>query len=613
MARGNTVSKALVWVLLGLLFVGLAGFGIGGFGGTVRRIGTVGGQDIGTVDYQRALRAELSALSQRARRAVSFAEAQAFGIDGQVRQRLVTTAALDDLADRIGVSAGDARLAAEIRAIPAFAGLTGQFDREAYRITLDQNGYTEAAFEARVRADLARGLIERAAGAPAPFPPVFAREIYAHAAERRNLSVVRLTEADLPAPLPEPTEADLAAFYAENPALYTTPEARRIAYAVLLPETLVDDIPVDEAMLRAAYAERLAEFVRPERRLVERLAFADAAAAEAARNRIDAGGATFDDLVAERGLTSADTDLGDVALDDLGAAGPDVFAADDIGVVGPLPSPLGPALYRINGILEAEETTFEEARADLQAELALDGARRAIAARMAALDDRLAAGDTLEDLADEPGMQIGVIELEPGTVEGLAAYAPFRERAARITENDFPELFELGDGGVAAIRLDGTVPAALQPYEAVAARVAEDWRAARLAEALAARAAEAEAAIAAGASPGAFGIVDVIAGLPRDGFVEDAPPALVGTAFGLPEGGVARVVEGSYAAVIRVDAILPADMAAPEAAMLTALLSGQIAQEAGQDIFTLFARAIEGAADIRLDANAIAAVHATIQ
>jgi peptidyl-prolyl cis-trans isomerase D len=210
-------------------------------------------------------------------------------------------------------------------------------------------------------------------------------------------------------------------------------------------------------------------------------------------------------------------------------------------------------------------------------------------------------------------MQIGVMEFAPGTVEGLAAYAPFRERAARVTENDFPELFELGDGGVAAIRLDGTVPPALQPYESVATQVAEDWRAARLAEALAARAAEAEAAIAAGASPGAFGIVDVITGLPRDGFVEDAPPALAGTAFGLPEGGVARVVEGSYAAVIRVDAILPADMAAPDAAMLTALLSGQMAQEAGQDIFALFARAVEGAADIRLDANAIAAVHATIQ
>lgn len=613
MAKGNTVSRALVWVLLGLLFVGLAGFGIGGFGGTVRRIGTVGGQDIGTVDYQRALRAELAALSQQARRAVPFAEAQAMGLDGQVRQRLVTTAALDDLADRIGVSAGDARLAREIRAIPAFAGLSGQFDREAYRITLEQNGYTEAAFEARVRADLARSLVERAAAAPAPMPAVFATTLYAHAAERRSLSVVRLTEADLPEPLPAPGEADLRAFYEANPARYTTPEARRIAYAVLLPDALVDDMPLDEATLRAAYEQRLADFVRPERRLVERLAFSDAAAAEAARNRIDAGAATFDDLVAERGLTAADTDLGDVTPADLGEAGPDVFAAGEIGVVGPLPSPFGPALYRINGILEAEETTFEEARADLKAELALDAARRAIAARMAALDDRLAAGDTLEDLADEPGMQVGTIDLKPATVEGLAAYAPFRERAARITDRDFPELFALGDGGVAAIRLDGIVPPALQPFEAVADRVAQDARAGRLAEALAARAAEAETAVAAGASPGVFGIVDVITGLPRDGFVEDAPPALVAAAFGLPAGGVARVVEGDYVAVIRLDAILPADMEAPEASMLTALLSGQLAQDMGQDMFALFARAVEGAADIRLDANAIAAVHATIQ
>ncbi len=613
MAKGNTASRTLVWILLALLFVGLAGFGIGGFGGTVRSLGKVGGQDIAVNDYARALRQEVQALSAQTGRPVTVQQALAVGLDQQVRQRLVTTAALDDLAERIGVSAGDARLAAEIRAIPAFAGLSGQFDRESYRALLDRNGFTEAAFEARVRADIARGLIQAAVAAPFAPPPSMGRLIYAWAAERRNLSVVRLTEADLPEPLPAATEADLRAEYDAHPERYTTPEARRIAYAALLPEALAANMPVDEALLRRTYEERLAEFVQPERRLVDRLVFPDAEQAEAARNRLDAGTASFEDLVAERGLTMADVDLGDVARADLGEAGDAVFAVEGLGVVGPLPSPLGPALYRVSGVLAAEETPFEDARDDLRAELALDAARRAIADRIAALDDRLAAGDTLEDLADEPGMQVGTLDVTPGMTEGLMGYSAFRDRAAAVTERDFPEIFQLADGGIAALRLDDTIPPALQPYEAVAERVAQDWRAARLAAALAARAEAAETAIRGGASPGAFGIVDVLTGLTRDGFVEDAPDILVATAFALPAGGVARVVEGGYAAVIRVDAVTPADLGSPEAAMLLAAFDAQIGQTMGEDAFALFARAVEAGTPIRLDQNAINAVHANLQ
>jgi peptidyl-prolyl cis-trans isomerase D len=612
MAKSSRVSRTLVWILLGLLFVALAGFGVEGFGRMAQRIGTVGDQEISTQDYARALRQELAAVAAGAGRAVPFAEAAAFGLDAGVRQRLVTTAALDDLAARIGLSVGDARLAREIRALPALQGPAG-FDRETYRAILEQNNFTEASFEARMRADLARSLIQTAAAAPLLPPPVFAATLYGFAAERRSLSVLRLGEADLAAPLPEPTEADLRAHHAANPEAYTLPETRRIAYAVLLPETLVDAIPLDEAMLRAAYEQRIAEFVRPERRLVERLAFADAAAAEAARNRIDAGAATFDDLVAERGLTLGDIDLGDVGREDLGAAAEAVFAAEAPAVVGPLPSPLGPALFRINGVLAAEEVTFEEARSALQAELALDAARRAIGDRIVALDDRLAAGDTLEDLADEPGMQVGTLEMTAETREGLAAYTAFRDRALRITERDFPELFQLEDGGVAAIRLDAVIPPALQPFEAVAETVAADWRAARLAEALAARAAEIVAAVNGGVALAGFGAVDVYADLTRDGYVEGAPAELLPVAFALSEGAATAVTGEGFVAVVRVDDVEPADPATPEAVLLKAAFAGQTAQTMGEDAFALFARAAENAVEIRLDRDVINAVHAALQ
>jgi peptidyl-prolyl cis-trans isomerase D len=64
-------------------------------------------------------------------------------------------------------------------------------------------------------------------------------------------------------------------------------------------------------------------------------------------------------------------------------------------------------------------------------------------------------------------------EAEPG--ESIDAYPEFRQRAAAVTEADFPELFELEDGGVFALRLDKIEPPALIPFAEVRDRVAEDW------------------------------------------------------------------------------------------------------------------------------------------
>ena len=67
---------------------------------------------------------------------------------------------------------------------------------------------------------------------------------------------------------------------------------------------LIDTVEVDEDALQAAYEQRKAEYVIPERRLVERLVYPTRPKAAAAKARLDAGEATFDELVAERGLAA---------------------------------------------------------------------------------------------------------------------------------------------------------------------------------------------------------------------------------------------------------------------------------------------------------------------
>lgn len=609
----SKAKEAAVWVMLGMLILGLGGFGVTNFGGGVTSIGSVGSTEITTEAYARAFQAQQNALSQQFGRQIPAQEALAFGLDRQVLQGLVTRAALDNEAARIGISVGDETVAAEILKIDAFKGISGAFDREAYRFVLQRNRQTETEFEASLRGDITRELLQgMVAGGFAP-PKALTDTLYAWIAERRGFSMLRLSEADLAAPLPDPTEDELKAYHEANIESFTKPEAKRITYASLLPEAIAKDQPVDEALLRSLYDARIAEFVLPERRIVERLVYPDQAAADAARAELD-GGASFEDLVAARGLTLEAVDLGDVDESDLGAAGAAVFAVEEGAVAGPVDTDLGPALFRVVTVLAAEETTFDEVRDSLAIEIQTDAARRLIADKVDLVDDLLAGGASIEDLGKEAGLTIASIDHVPGqqgdaVIEG---YPAFRAAADKVTADDFAQAIVLEDGGVVALRLDEVVPAAPIPFGEARAAVDAAWRAEALRNALSARAVEIKAAIEGGASIGGFGIVDVTPETARDGFIAGTPSSLLPAVFAMAEGDVQVIEDGDFVAVVRLDRIQPAPAEGEDADALRAAIDAQAVQAISTDAFTAYTNALTSGAGIMLDQAAINAVHTSL-
>jgi peptidyl-prolyl cis-trans isomerase D len=609
----SKAKEAAVWVMLSLLILGLGGFGVTSFTGGVTKIGSVGDIDITTEDYARALQQQISGLSQQIGQPLSTQEALAFGLDRQALQGLMTRAALDNEAGRIGISVGDEVVATELMAMDAFKGLSGTFDRETYRFQLDRINQSEAEFENSLRRDVGRELLQGAVTGGFAAPAPLTDTLYAYIGERRGFSMLRLSEADLTTPVAAPTEDELKAHYDANIDRFTKPEAKRITYASLVPEAIAKDQPVDDSVLKALYDDRIAEFVLPERRLVERLVYPDQAAADAAKAKLDAGTA-FEDLVAERKLTLDAIDLGDVTVDELGAAGEGVFAVAEGEVAGPLASDLGPALFRVVGVLTAEETTFDEARETLAIEIQTDAARREIADKVELIDDLLAGGATLEDLATEAGLQIATLDHVPGQqgdaiIEG---YPAFRAAADAVTADDFAEAVLLEDGGVVALRLDEIVPATPIPFDEARENVTADWRAAAVAKALAARAVEVKSAIEGGAAIGTFGIVDVTPETARDGFVADAPASLLPAVFKLAEGDVQVIEEPGFIAVVVLDRIQPAATEGEEAVALKEALAAQASQAIAGDAFNAFTAALTADAGITLDQSAVNAVNASL-
>ena len=609
----SKAKEAAVWVMMSMLILGLGGFGVTSFSGGTTTVATVGDTDITTDEYARAFQGQLNAFSQQLGQPISSQEALAFGLDRQVLQGLVVRAALDNETQRIGLSVGDAVVATELTSMDAFKGVSGTFDREAYRFTLDRNNQTEAEFESSLRADVARGLLQGVVVGGFTAPAPLTDTLYAWAAERRGFSMLRLAEADLTAPLADPTDADLTAFHTANIATFTRPEAKRITYAALLPEAIAADQPVDETVLQQLYEDRLDEFVVPERRFVERLVYPDQAAADAARARLDAG-ETFETLVADRGLTLDAIGLGDLTREDLGDVGETVFALEEGGIAGPLPTDIGPAMFRVAAVLAAEETTFEEARDTLAIEIQTDAARRLIADKVELVDDLLAGGASLEDLVTEADLALATVDFVPGqqgdtVIEG---YPAFRAAAELVAEGDFPEAIILEDGGLVALRLDEIVPATPIPFDEAREDVTAAWRADALTKALSARAIEIKSAIEGGAAIGSFGIVDVTPETARDGFIAGTPDSLLPAVFTMAEDDVRVIEAAGFVAVVRLDSIQPATTEGPDAEALLDALRVQAEQALASDAFNAFTTALTTEAGISIDQSMINAVHTSL-
>lgn len=599
---------------MGLLFVGLMGFGATGLSGTVRTVGDVGEKPITTQAYFNELQRVMRIRQDQIGRAVSFPEAEAEGLPQRALATVVSRRALDNEVSQLGISVGNDVVSEQVMSNPAFRGGQGTFDRSVYRDTLARNGLSVREFETSLREEAARALLQGAVFTGIPDATTFGAAFAQYLREGRSFTWAPLTADTIEVVLPEPSDADLMAHYEANPALYTSLETRVIRYAWLTPDMLQDDVPVDEDELRAEYEARLEDFVQPERRLVERLVFPDDASAQAAMAAIDAAQTTFPELVAERGLSLDDVDIGDVTQTGLGEAGAAVFALENGGVAGPFPSEFGPALFRMNAVLAARNITFEQAQADLREDQAAARAARLIDDQVDGMIDLLAGGASIDDLVAQTEMRAGSIDWTPEVSDGIATYASFRDVAAATDVADFPELFELDDGGVFALDVLSVNPPALIALEEVRDEVIAGWEAEQTAAAVIAEAEALAAQITPETDMTTLGLEAIAEeAITRRGFINGAPSNFLSEVFEMASGDVRILPNGEGAVIVRLDAVAAADTSDEAYTAELETLAETAAQGMAQDVYEIFTGQVQLRTDVRINDQAINAVHANFR
>jgi len=615
MARNSSsLSRTFVWLLLALLILGLAGFGATNLGGRVNKIGKVGESDILAAQYVRALQNEMRAASVQFGSPITFEQAQLFGIQQQALSRLVSEKTLDNETHRIGISVGDETVRDQVLEIGAFQGIDGLFDRDAYSFSLENAGLNEAEFEAELRNETARSLLQKAIVSGNIMPIIYLTKTLEYLSEKRTIEILKLTENDLKFAISIPTDTDLQTFYDANIEDFSLPESKAITYVILTPDMISGEIQVDINELLLIYEAQIENYMKPERRQVERLSFLDSAAAVEAKKLLTSNATDFETLVDERGLNLDDVDIGYVTQAELEVAGAEVFNLKIGEVSAPIESDLGPALFRVNGILPAEEITFEEASKELKIQLATEKAVRVIESEIVRIEDLLAAGATLEELSEETDMKIENVVYYQGVEIDVSDYSSFHQAANKISKSDFPELINLSDGSILAMRLDEIIPERPKDFETARQDLEQAWKDDTLTKALALNADHKIEAVKAGESLESLGdSFQTYSDVRRDVNLPETPTAVISRAFELKLEDLDKVPGSSEIYVIYVKDIKPGDVETEIAESIKTQISQQLNQSLSNDIFQIYMNQVQKRASVLIDERSLNAVHNNFQ
>jgi len=377
----------------------------------------------------------------------------------RVADELIASKALIAYGEKHGMQIAKALVDAQIASNPAFVDATGNFSETVFRQLLSQQRVSEQDLRDDIKAQIIQQqlLTPVSAGAKAPtsmVPPYAAMLI-----EERTGEMFGVPSATF-APKTPATDAELRAYFAANGSQFAIPEQRKLRYALVNLSRFEAQAKPTEAELAELYKSKATQYKARQVRDFSQLilttqAAANDAAAKAKQGQALTAVASSLGLAATRIDNVDQSQLASQTNAEIAKAG---FAAASNGVIGPVRSPLGWAVLRVEAVRDVPGKTLDQVRAELTPELVTVKERQLFSEFLSEIDGRLGEGASLADIAKEK--QLTLVE------------TPFIIRTGQAPKNpEFkadPALTALLDPAFAASQDDDAQIVAVKPDEEAA-------------------------------------------------------------------------------------------------------------------------------------------------
>ncbi|GAA4220045.1 peptidyl-prolyl cis-trans isomerase [Sphingomonas endophytica] len=491
--RGIIHSKVGMIVTFGILIVIALAFAAGDVTGLASGGGILGhplasvdGEKVTADDIRRRAQDEIRSARQQQPDLDMATFVRAGGVESLITRSL-TGLALETFGEEQGMRVSRALVGSELKAIPAFAGATGQFDQQAYLRLIAQRGMTDAQVQREIaRETMAQFLIVPTVGA-SQVPQQLALR-YASLLLERRVGQAALIPASVAGPAP--TDAEVQDWYKRNVARYTTPERRVIRYALVTPQQVAAQAVPSDAEIQKAYDADKAKYAPKPLRDVTLATVLDQKAAQALADKVKAGtplaAAARAAGLEARTITAVEQSA--LATQTSPAVAAALFGAAQGNVVGPLRGSIGFVVARVEKVTQDPGKTLAQARPEIVAALTKQKANDAIGKIRDAVEDALADNANIAEVARDqklnvqttPAVLSSGINPDQPQAQPDATLAPVIAAGFAAEDGDTPTTVGIGqDGGFAIAALDRIVPATPIPLAQARAKVVADLTADR--------------------------------------------------------------------------------------------------------------------------------------
>ena len=437
-------SKLTQWLMLAFLILAvgaivITGFGTGGSGGLPGggAATQAGGETLAEVGGEELKSAELDAVLQRRLREiqqqnpdVTMAQLLGAGAYEAALDQLITRRAIWAYGRSKGLTVSDAMIDRVLVSIPAFHNLAGQFDNNAFRQRIQQLGLTEAEIRREVAYDLMEQQLQQPIARNVSPPEPITLQYASLLLEQRRGSIGAIPFDALTAGI-NPTDAQIAAHYQQNRARYTVPERRVLRYGLISREQAAAGARATDQEIAAYYRENQARYAGTETRTLQQIILRTEAEARTFVSRAG-GGANFLQAAQQANRSAADVNLGAKTREEFtnianAQIAGQVFAAPQGGLIGPVRSPFGFHVVRVEAINRATARPLDAVRAEIVTAIEQRKAEEAIGNAIGRIEERIAGGESFEEVARAE--RLAVVETPPITASGAAPGAQWQAPA----------------------------------------------------------------------------------------------------------------------------------------------------------------------------------------
>ena len=477
------------WVVKGLMAILVVSFGIWGIGDMFRgnplqrAVAKVGGDSITVQQLENEFKQTLQRARQMIGPDVTEQQARQMGLVDASLNALIERSLMQQDIQKLGLLVSDKTVYEFLARQPQFKDKDGKFDPKILRQMLAQAQLSEHEMVSEESKDLAYRQIVGLFSGDVSQPKLIVEDVAKARTQKRILEIASIQNSAVKI-TKMPSDKDLQGFYQDNLKDFTQPEYRGITIAVLSTDSVMKDIAISDDQALKEYQTKGDLYAHGDMRDIvqvvtqsEDKAKQIAKAAVASKNLTEAGKAEGIEAIE---IAHADDKS---LLPELIKPVADLKTAGQI--MQPVKTDLGWHVIQLKKLTPAGKDSFDAIKNTIKDSMRRDQAVEITTHMVNQLDDELAAGHSLEDIADALKLRL----IRVASVDAMGhdkngkdpAELPNKDVVLKTAfaqnSGEVSPVIDDKAGGYFVVRTDEVTSSTPKPFDTVRADVITDWTA----------------------------------------------------------------------------------------------------------------------------------------